>query len=51
MINGKNKHLYRGYNKLDAIVARLRAESIYYKEFAPQRHLFEKYGINTKQND
>ena len=51
MINGKNKHLYRGYNKLDAIVARLRAESIYYKEFAPQKHLFDKYGIPLQNNN
>lgn len=30
----------------DAIVARLKAEVKYYKKFAPQKHLFEKYGIN-----
>jgi len=29
----------------DAIVARLRGEKKYCGEFAPQRHLFEKYGI------
>ena len=32
-------------NKEDAIIARLKAEKEYYKEFAPQKHLFEKYGI------
>lgn len=32
-------------NKTDAIVARLRAENQYCKEFAPQRHLFEQYQI------
>lgn len=30
----------------DAIVARLKAEVKYYKKFAPQKYLFEKYGIN-----
>lgn len=29
----------------DAIVARLKAEKEYFGEFAPQRHLFEEYGI------
>lgn len=32
-------------NKEDAIISRLRAEKQYFKEFAPQRHLFEQYGI------
>lgn len=36
--------------KQDAIIARLRAEAKYYGEFAPQRDLFEQYGITT-QND
>lgn len=31
--------------KDDAIKARLNAEKEYYGEFAPQKHLFEKYGI------
>lgn len=41
------KRLELGFfvNKQDAIHARLRAEAKYYGEFAPQRHLFEKYGI------
>lgn len=44
-INGGRINL--GYFKklIDAIVARLKAEKIYYKEFAPQKHLFKKYGI------
>ena len=50
-INNKRKHLGYFTNKEDAIITRLRAESVYYGEFAPQRHLFEQYGINTKQND
>lgn len=32
-------------DKQDAIVARLEAEKTYFGEFAPQKHLFEKYGI------
>ena len=40
------------YNQFDdAIIARLKAELKYFgKEFAPQRHLFEQYGI-AQQND
>lgn len=33
------------YDKNDAIKARLRAEYNLFKEFAPQRHLFQEYGI------
>lgn len=42
-----NKRINLGYyvNFDDAIIARLKAEKEYYKEFAPQRHLFKKYGI------
>ena len=29
----------------DALIARLKAEKKYFKEFAPQRHLFAEYGI------
>jgi hypothetical protein len=29
----------------EAVIARLKAEKEYYGEFAPQRHLFEQYGI------
>lgn len=29
----------------DALIARLKAEKKFFKEFAPQRHLFEKYNI------
>ena len=32
-------------DKNNAIVTRLRAEKEYFGEFAPQRHLFEEYGI------
>lgn len=45
------KEIYLGYflDKEDAIKTRLEAEKKYYCEFAPQRHLFEQYGI-TQQN-
>ena len=44
-INKKNINLGEFINKEDAIRARLRAEKEYFGEFAPQRHLFEEYGI------
>lgn len=37
-------------DKQEAIKARLKAEQMYYGEFAPQKHLFKQYGI-TEQND
>lgn len=36
-------------NKDDAIKARLKAELKYYGKFAPQRHLFEQYGIKSEE--
>ena len=45
MYNQKTYHLGRFVNKEDAIVARLKAEKEYFGEFAPQRDLFEQYGI------
>lgn len=44
-INFKQKHL--GYNKNieNAIFIRLKAEKELFGDFAPQRHLFEQYGI------
>lgn len=46
-ISANKKQIYIGSfdNKHDAIVARLRAEREYHGEFAPQKHLFEEYGI------
>lgn len=46
------KEIYLGLfnNKDDAIRARLQAEIKYFGEFAPQKHLYEQYGI-TRQND
>lgn len=50
-INKKPTYLGTYVNKEDAIKARLRAEKQYYKEFAPQQHLFEQYGISNQNND
>lgn len=36
--------------KDDAIIARLKAEKKYFGEFAPQKHLYEQYGI-TEEDD
>lgn len=45
-IDGKMKYFGRYDLKSDAIKARLSAELEYFgKDFAPQRHLFEEYGI------
>jgi len=45
-INGRNIHLINSKNKNTCIIKRLEAEIEYFgKEFSPQRHLFEKYGI------
>ena len=38
-------------NKEDAIKARLEAEAKYFGEFAPQRHLFEEYGITIDKDE
>ena len=47
VINTKLKRVGCFTDKDDAIRARLQAELKYYKEFAPQRHLFEEYGIGV----
>ena len=44
-INNKTHYLGLFSNKKDAIIARLRAEKEHFGEFAPQRYLFEEYGI------
>lgn len=44
-IDGKNTNLGNFNNKEDAIRTRLQAEKDYYKEFAPQKHLFKEYRI------
>lgn len=51
-VNKHRIHIGSFSNKEDAIVARLQAEAKYFGKFAPQRHLFETYGItyNTEAN-
>lgn len=46
-ITVNKKYVYLGIfdDKNDAIIARLKAEQKYFGEFAPQRHLFQEYGI------
>lgn len=44
-IDWKSKSLGYFNNKDDAIKARLKAEKEYFGEFAPQRELFDEYGI------
>lgn len=44
-INHKTKSLGYYKNLIDAIKARLTAEKKYFSDFAPQKHLFEQYGI------
>ena len=45
----KNKRKFLGYfaDKQEAILARLQAEKCYFKEFAPQQHLYEQNNIQT----
>lgn len=49
-INPGNGMKYLGsfLSKQDAIKERLKAEQKYFGEFAPQRHLFEEYGIESE---
>lgn len=47
-VNKKNINLGSYFDKNDAIIARLNAEREYWGEFAPQRHLFEEYGIEIE---
>lgn len=49
-IDKKRTHLGYYDIKEDAIRARLNAESKYYKDFAPQRNLFNQYGIFAEQS-
>ncbi len=48
VVNYKDIHLGRFLNKEDAIKTRLQAELKYFGiDFAPQKHLFEEYGIGV----
>lgn len=38
-------------DKNDAIIARLKAEQTYFGEFAPQKHLYEQYGVEMDSNE
>lgn len=49
--NGERIELGYSINKEKAIKNRLRAELLYYGDFAPQRHLFEEYGIKEKEDE
>ena len=50
-VDGKTIHFLRHDNKIDAVKDRLEAELQYYgPQLAPQRYLFDQYGI-TKQNN
>lgn len=51
VINQKSIWLGEYKNKDDAIKARLKAEAKYFSEFAPQRHLFEQYGIEVDNEE
>ena len=43
--NGKQRIIGRYDFKIDAIIARLKAEKEYYGDNAPQKSLFKEYGI------
>lgn len=49
IVDGKNKYVYYGDSKEEAIKARLEAEAKYYGEFVPQKHLFKQYGITIQK--
>lgn len=44
-VRGVTIYLGIRYDKDEAIRIRLRAEKEYFGDFAPQKHLFERYGI------
>ena len=50
-INKKTISLGMFLEKVDAIKFRLNAEKKYFKEFTPQKNLFEEYGIKDDEKD
>jgi hypothetical protein len=44
-VNWKRKYLGVYLDINDAVIARLKAEKEYFNEYAPQKHLFEEYGV------
>ena len=50
-IDYKQKGLGEFIDKTDAIKARLESEKKYFGEFAPQKHLFEEYGITIEEDE
>lgn len=48
VVNKKQIYIGLFENKTDAIKARLNAEAKYFGDFAPQKHLYEEYGITTQ---
>ena len=50
-VDKKQKFLGYYKNKEDAIQARLLAENKYFKDFAPQKYLFEQYGIEVHNDN
>ena len=49
--NRKKIHLGYKKNEEEALILRLQAEAKYFKNYAPQKDLFEKYGIKFNEND
>ena len=45
------KNLGSFVKKEDAIIARLKAEKEFFGEFAPQKHLFDKYHIMEEEGE
>ena len=50
-VDKKLKRIGGFINKEDAIKARLKAEFKYFKDFAPQKHLFQTYGVIEEERD
>lgn len=50
-VNKKSIYLGKFVDKNKAVIARLYAEAKYFGDFAPQRHLFEQYGIKIDNEE